>query len=145
MAYNGYVMKFGDDEFDMGYIYRDSFAVTPNRRQDLDSYRNANGKLIRNVLNHTATTITFQTKPMKRHDFAVMMNFIRNHYGSTNPAYSISLAQKERRVPITYYSPDVNDYRTGDFYMPDFEVTAIYQDSNDELWYNTCTLEFIEY
>lgn len=135
MAYDGYVMKFGSDEFDMGYIYKDSFAITPNRRQDLDSYRNANGYLKRFVLDHTATTITFQTKPMKRHDFVVMMAFIRNHFSEP----------QERKLTITYYSPDVNDYRTGNFYMPDFEVTAMFQDKHNELWYNTCTLEFIEY
>ena len=135
MAYNGYIMKFGNDVFNMDWIFRDSFSITPNRRQDLDSYRNANGKLIRNVLDHTATTITFQTKPMTRHNFALMMEFIRNHF----------ISSQERKVRINYYSPDINAYRTGDFYMPDFEVQTIMQKKSGELLYNTCTLEFIEY
>ena len=135
MAYNGYIMKFGNDEFDMGWIFRDTFAITPNRRQDLDSYRNANGKLVRNVLDHTATTITFQSKPMTRHNFALMMEFIRDHFSNAH----------ERKLSITYYSPDINAYKTGNFYMPDFEVTTIMQKKSGELLYNTCTLEFIEY
>lgn len=135
MAYDGYIMKFGNDEFDMGWIFRDTFAITPNRRQDLDSYRNANGKLVRNVLDHTATTITFQSKPMTRHNFALMMEFIRDHFSNA----------QERKLSITYYSPDINTYKTGNFYMPDFEVTTIMQKKSGELLYNTCTLEFIEY
>lgn len=135
MAYDGYIMKFGNDEFDMGWIFRDTFAITPNRRQDLDSYRNANGKLVRNVLDHTATTITFQSKPMTRHNFALMMEFIRDHFSNA----------QERKLSITYYSPDINAYKTGNFYMPDFEVTTIMQKKSGELLYNTCTLEFIEY
>lgn len=135
MAYYGYVMRFGSDRFDMGYIYRDSFSITPNRRQDLDSYRNANGRLVRNVLSHTATTITFQTVPMKRSKFATMMTFIRNHFSN----------EQERKISITYYSPDIDNYKSGNFYMPDFEVTAIMQDRNGELIYGSCTLEFIEY
>ena len=135
MAYNGYIMKFGNDEFDMGWIFRDTFAITPNRRQDRDSYRNANGKMVRNVLDHTATTITFQSKPMTRHDFALMMEFIRDHFSNA----------QERKLSITYYSPDINAYKTGNFYIPDFEVTTIMQKKSGELLYNTCTLEFIEY
>lgn len=136
MAFNGSLISLGGSNFPLKYVFKESYKVTPNRRQDLDPYRDANGNLHRNVLSHTATTITFQTKPMWNTDFEAMMSFIRNRY--TNVA--------EKKLSITYYSPDTDSYKTGNFYMPDMEFNMNMVDTyNNRILYNSMTLEFIEY
>ena len=134
MAFNGSLMKLGEDNLPLSYMYKESYTITPNRRQDMDSTRNANGELIRNVLGHTASTISFQTKPMWNTELSNLMAFIRSHY----------INAQEKKLSITYYSPDLDDYKTGEFYIPDVEYPMIRVDNN-RILYNSFTLEFIEY
>lgn len=136
MSFNGSLIKFSGDNFPLKYVFKESYKVTPNRRQDLDPYRDGNGKLHRNTLSHTATTIQFQTKPMWNDDFDTMMSFIRSHY--TNDL--------EKKLSITYFSPDTNSYKTGNFYVPDIEYTIDLVDTTkNKILYLSTTLEFIEY
>jgi hypothetical protein len=136
MSYNGYLLKMGADVFPLSFVYANSYTVTPNRRQDLDSARNADGVLERNVLEHTATTISFQTKPMWNSEMNQMMTFIRNHY-------SVEL---EKKISMEYYCPDLDDYKTGEFYIPDiaFSINMVDNEHN-RILYNGFQLEFIEY
>ena len=136
MAFNGSLIKLSGDNFPLQYVFKESYKVTPNRRQDLDPYRDANGLLHRNTLSHTATTITFQTKPMWNDEFDTMMSFIRTRY--TNSL--------EKNLHITYFSPDINDYKTGYFYVPDVEYNLDLVDTTRrKIFYLSTTLEFIEY
>lgn len=136
MAFNGSLLKFSGDNFPLKYVFKESYKVTPNRRQDLDPYRDGNGYLHRNTLSHTATTIQFQTKPMWNDQFDQMMNFIRSHYTNT----------QEKKLQITYYSPDINSYKTGNFYVPDVEYVMDLVDTvKNRILYLSTTLEFIEY
>lgn len=136
MALNGYLLKFGEDIFPLRFVYKESYRITPNRRQDLDSTRNANGKMTRTVLDHMPTTISFQTKPMYNDDLEKMMAFIRDHY----------IVDKERKVRLEFYCPDSNSYKTGDFYIPDIEYPIIKVElEQNRILYNGFTLEFIEY
>lgn len=153
MAFNGKLLEFADkstipssgdltssaitwDELPMTYIFRESYVCAPNRRQDLDPYRDADGYLHRNTLAHTATTIQFQTKPMWQHNMDALMAFIRNHY-------TIAL---EKKVALRYYSMDTNGYKTGVFYVPDIEFTLnMVLPDEQRILYNSTTLEFIEY
>jgi len=136
MAFNGSLLKFSGDNFPLKYVFKESYKVTPNRRQDLDPYRDGNGLLHRNTLSHTATTIEFQTKPMWNDEFEQLMSFIRNHYTNT----------QEKKLSITYYSPDINSYKTGNFYVPDVEINMDLVDTvKNKIMYLSTTLEFIEY
>ena len=136
MAVNGSLIKLSGDNFPLQYVFKESYKVTPNRRQDLDPYRDANGLLHRNTISHTATTIQFQTKPMWNDEFDAMMSFIRSRY--TNSL--------EKKLHITYFSPDINDYKTGDFYVPDVEYNMDLVDTTRrKIFYLSTTLEFIEY
>ena len=136
MAFNGYLLKMGADIFPLSFVYKESYKVAPNRRQDLDSNRNANGVLERNVLDHMPSTISFQTKPMYNNEVDKMMQFIRSHY----------TVEKERKLLLEYYCPDINDYKTGEFYMPDIEFVMNMVDiEKNRILYNGFQLEFIEY
>lgn len=134
MAFNGSLLTFGGTNVPLKYIKADSYAVTPNRRQDLDPYRDANGELHRNTLSHTATTIKFETKAMWNNDFATFMSLIRNSYSD----------DLEKKVSVTYYCPDLDSYKTGDFYVPDVEY-SIYMVKGTKILYNPVTVELIEY
>jgi hypothetical protein len=69
-------------------------------------------------------------------DWNALMSFIRSRY--TNSL--------EKKLNITYFSPDINDYKTGDFYVPDFEPNLDMIDTaRNRIFYLSTTLEFIEY
>lgn len=136
MAFNGSLIKINSDEFPLHCIIWESYEVTPNRRQDLDSTRNANGYLMRNVLDHTATTIQMDTKPLTNDKLAEMMRFITTRYTDA----------REKKVQLTYYCPDIDDYKTGLFYIPDvqYPIKKIDVDTKT-IWYKSFTIKFIEY
>ena len=136
MAFNGTLLSLGGKNFPLKYIYKESYKVAPNRRQDLDPYRDANGFLHRNTLAHTATTISFDTKPMYNKDMAELMAFIRSSYSN----------ELEKKVSVTYYCPDLDSYKTGNFYIPDIEFNMDLVDVKKKtvLYYST-TIELIEY
>lgn len=136
MAFNGSLLNLSGSNFPLKFVFKESYNITPNRRIDLDSQSDANGVLVRNVLSHTASTIELTTKPMWNKDFAEMMAFIRSKYVNTN----------EKKLNITYYSPDLDDYKTGNFYVPDFTVSINRVDvASKKIFYNSMTLKFIEY
>ncbi len=136
MAYNGYLLKMGADEFPLSFVYTKTYKITPNRRLDVDSGSNANGVLERNVLDHMPSTISFQTVPMTNKELSQMMSFIRNHYS----------VEKEKKLVLEYYCPDIDDYKTGEFYIPDisYPIDRI-DDDTMTIYYGSFNLEFIEY
>ena len=136
MAFDGYLLKMGGDIFPLSFVYKESYKITPNRRQDLDSGRNANGVLERNVLDHMPSTISFQAKPMNNTDLDKMMSFIRSHY----------VSEREKKLIIEYFCPDINGYKTGEFYVPDIEYVINMVDVEKKtILYYGFQLEFIEY
>lgn len=136
MSYNGYLIKMGADIFPLFFVFANSYSITPNRRQDIDPQRNADGVLERNVLDHMPSTISFQTKPMWNDELAKMMAFIRSHYS----------VEKEKKLVLEYYCPDLDDYQTGEFYVPDitYPINMIDNEKN-KIFYNGFQLDFIEY
>lgn len=140
MSFNGSLLSFSTDNgqtwtnFPLDYVFKESYTVAPNRRQDLDSTRNANGVLKRNVLKHTASTITLQTRPMTNKDMARMMSKITSNYVKT----------KERKLYVKYYCPDTDSYSTGSFYVADIEYPIMRIDGN-VIYYNSTTLDLVEY
>lgn len=136
MAFEGYLLKMGAEVFPLSFVYKESYEITPNRRQDLNSTRNANGVLQRNVLAHRPSTISLSTKPMNNVELAKMMELITRNF----------VAENERKIELTYYCPDINGYKTGNFYMPDITFPINLVDiENNTILYNSFTLEFIEY
>jgi len=142
MAFNGSLISFynsttgGWDNFPLSYVFKESYRIYPHRRIDMDSGANANGVLVRNVLEHEASTIEFSTRPMWNDSLGTMMAFIRGHY----------TIEKEKKLKIKYYAPDLDGYSTGDFYIPDIEFPIDRIDTNkNKIFYNRFTLKFIEY
>ena len=99
--------------------------------QDLDSYRDANGYLHRNVLPHTAHKVEVETTYLTNAQFRTLWDNIKANM--TNVL--------NRDVPLKYYDEESDSYKTGSFYMPG---TMEYTHMNKEI-YEPVRLAFIEY
>lgn len=135
MAFSGSVIKIGNTDI-ANYIKQESYKISPAQRQDLDSFVDANGNLNRNVLPHKRSKIEMSTIPMNNTKMCVLMGIIRANY----------ISEAERKVPVTYYRPDTDDYATGNFYVPDPQYPIDRVDrAHNIIYYNAMTLKFIEY
>ena len=117
----------------MKWIFKDSYSVTPHVL-DMDSTRNANGVLQRNVLDHKSVTVTFQTVPMTFDEYEEMWAWIRAKYIST----------KEKSLNIGYYDFETGSIKTMKAYVPDIAHNPYMITNKGKLMAST-TLEFIGY
>lgn len=131
MAFSGYLLKVGNYTIPLDFMKVESYKSAPDQRQDLDSYRDADGYLHRNVLPHTATKIEFETPYMYMNDFQTLLQGIRSNLTSI-------LA---RDCTLTYYDEETDSYKSGHFYMPG---TMEYQMFNKNI-YAPSRFAFIEY
>lgn len=135
MSYAGYLVKVGDYEVPTDkFIRAQSYKVTLSV-QDLDSYRDANGKLHRTALEHRVNKIEFETRNMLTNtEMAELMKGIANNY--TVPA--------ERRFVGTFYVPEIDDYISQDMYMsdPSFPIYGIF---DGVIKYSPVRIAFIAY
>lgn len=135
MSFSGYILKIGNFIFPMEYIIEDSMQITKTV-QDLDSYRDSNGVLHRNALEHWVANITFDVVPfLNGEELASLMGSIRMNY--------IILA--ERKANVTVFVPEVNDYITQAMYMPDIQIPIFTADRDGTIWYQSFSMEFIGY
>ena len=137
MAFAGYLLRVGNYEIDgTYYINWDKYNVTRNI-QDLDSYRDANGVLHRNALDHVPIKVEFETREnLTNSDIATFFGNIRANY--TVP--------KERRAMITAYVPELDSYITQEMYMadPQFKIKRIEPKTN-VIHYERVRVAFIGY
>ena len=147
MAFDGSLIRFGSSssgaKLPLKYIQAKSYKVTPNRRQDLEPYRDANGLLHRNTLSHTATTVLFTTPPMWNDKMDAFTALLRSHYVNTQEG------RLQKKINLYYYCPDTGGYKSGTFYVPDleFNIDIVRKDKhgNWRMLYYPLTVEFIEY
>ena len=128
MAFQGYLLKVGSNIIPMKYIQAKSYRSAPDRQLDLDSYRDADGILRRNVLSHTVTTIEFSTPYLKISDKIALQNLLPNR----------------KKLTVTYWNDEKNTYSTGTFYIPDVEY-QIYRIDGNNIIYMPILYKFIEY
>lgn len=135
MAYSGWLIKVGNYIIPSDkYIKAESYSVTRNI-QDLDSYRDSNGILHRDALEHVPLKVEFETPAMLTDlTFDDFMSNIRRNY----------IIPKERKVMVTLYVPEINDYVTQEMYMPDPQMT-MYGNYNGRIEYNPIRIAFIGY
>ena len=132
MAFNGsWLIKVGSYTIPLAVMQLDTYSSSPAQRQDLDAYRDSDGYMHRNTLAHTATKIEFKTVPMPIEDFRALMGHIRDNY--TNGL--------ERKVHLTYYEEEYDNYVEGDFYLP---ATMTFNWYNKKVM-NSFRIAFIEY
>lgn len=145
MSYKGYLLKFGGENGDIlpeSYIYKDSYKARIEV-QDLDSGRNANGVLKRNVLSHVSAVVTFTVKPCHEKNMEHVLSLLRNHYITSANSDGIYV---ERKIRLYFFCPEYDKYFTMTFYAtpPEPTIMQTYHSPND-LRYDAMGLEFIAY
>ncbi len=126
--FKGYLLKVGDRIFPNEYIAYDSWGSKPDQRTDEDSYTDGNGELVRNILPHTRTSMTFETIDGLHLDEKIdVQSFISRN-----------------SMTCEYWNDEVNDYKRGKFYVADPEFTIKDINGNDII-YNKIKFECIEY
>lgn len=126
------LFRFGSASF-ANKIKANSYKITPNARQDLDSYRDETGFLHRNALGHTATIVEFDTIPMWDRDMQPLLS-------------SLGTAGKpERDAMCTYYDPEGGGTKSGHFYLDSNFTVNIRQVWGNRILYDSCHFKFVEY
>lgn len=134
MAYEGYLLKVGNTIFNLDWIKYDTYSVTPNIRQDKDSYEDCNGVLHRNVLPHRPSKIEFETRVLDNTQAGLIMSTVKSAWTNIG----------ERKLSITFWNPEENGYTTADAYMPDIQWKIMDAD-NTKLRYRPARICFICY
>jgi hypothetical protein len=139
MAFSGYLVKVGSYTIPLHFITFETYKCTPDQRQDVDSYRDLNQDLHRNVSSHYKSIVTFETlRNLHETSIRALFSGIQSNY--TIP--------KERKVKLHYWNPEKGNYDSGDFYFvqPDFTIRKVIDDdSNKDIIYDSLTIKFIEY
>ena len=114
MAFGGYLLRVGNYEIDgTNYIQEKSYKATRNI-QDLESYRDANGVLHRNALEHVPLKIEINTREnLTNEELGTFLGNIRSQ----------CTIAAERKCVVTAFIPELNDYVTQEMYMPDPDIT----------------------
>ena len=137
MAFNGYLIKIGGytDAVEK-YIVHRSYHVS-KKPLDLDSNRDGDGILKRNVLDHVPYTISFNLRQnLNNSDVQFFMRTIRNNF----------TIAKERKLSLEFYNPEDDNYITQDVYLvdPDFIIDHIDMDRK-QVFYREIQIKFVGY
>ncbi len=135
MSFGSYLVKLGSYIVPYDLILLESYKVTPDQRQDVDSYRDLNQDLHRNVSSHYKSIVQFKTRPNLREDvFRSLLSSVHDNFKST----------KERKIKISFWNPDKGSYGSGDFYWVQPNITIL-RVENDMPVYDSLEFKFIEY
>lgn len=140
MAFNGYLVQCGNmstsqiDKFH-SFIVDESYHVS-KKPLDLDPERDGNGILQRNVLEHIPYVVNFTIRRVSNSQLQEFMSMIRDNY----------TIEKERKLSLTFYNPENDEYVTQDVYLtdPDFNIERIDRVKN-EIYFRPTQIKFIGY
>lgn len=128
------IFKFGSADFSKK-IRVSSYTITPNARQDLDSYRDADGVMHRTALAHTASVIEFNVKTLNEEEMSSLMSAVRESYINYN----------ERDADCSYFDPETGEMKTGHFYLDSNLKFTIVHVRNGKKVYGETHFKFVEY
>lgn len=127
-----YLFKFGNFVFPMEHIAENGWNISPNQRQDLEPFADANGLTHRNAVEHTKSNISIKTLEIEWEDMdSIMENMEKNYINFL-----------ERDAMCEYYDPETRTYKTGHFYLDPSVNFAV---KTFGIMYGEMTWTFIEY
>lgn len=137
MAYSGYLMSIGNYVITgRKYVQFATYEVT-RKVQDLDPYRDANGVLHRNALDHVPLEVSFDLMGgLNNTQMSEFLGGIQNNYVNA----------LERKVLATVYVPESDSYVSQYMYMvePKLKIQRIDSKTNT-VYYEALTIKFIGY
>ena len=139
MAFNGYLIKVGTApgmEIPLTYMRAETYSVTPNQRLEWSAERDVTGVLHRETTPNMPPKIEFNTPLLTNSEINALNTILRN-------AYTV---QAERKLPVIYYDPETDSYKTHDCYMPDvhYEIRNV-DTANNVINYEELRYAFIGY
>lgn len=137
MSFAGYLIKIGGytDAVEQ-YIVHRSYHVS-KKPLDLDSNRDGDGILKRNVLDHVPYTVSFNLRNnLNNIQIQHFMSIVRSQF-------TIS---RERKLVLEFYNPEDDNYISQDVYLvdPDFIIDHIDLKSN-QVFYREISIKFVGY
>lgn len=129
--------------FPMKYIQADTWNSSPNQREEIKAYRDDN---TRNLTRVTASGMKskFSFKTRDGLTLEQKMEIQKFFTDAENEESDASEARKQRKVELTYWNDDVNDYKTGTFYIPNMDF-PIKKCTSETIIYGELDLSFVEY
>lgn len=140
MAFSGYLIKVGSGnnktEIPLKYMRAETYKVTPNQRMEWSAERDMTGVLFRTTVENKPPKIEFETPCMDNTDIAALNTILSGAYTNAD----------ERKLPIEYYDPESDTYKTHDCYMPDVTYKIRNVDAvNNVINYEQLRYAFIGY
>lgn len=139
--FQGYLFKATrtGQEFPLKYINYESWNSTPKQREELKAYRDDNTRnLTRVTAEGMKSVFSFETRA-KLHlaDKIAIQTFFTS-------AEEDAEAHHQRKVQLTYWNDETNQYETAYFYRPDvtFPIVKVL---DDDIIYGALKFEFVEY
>jgi hypothetical protein len=130
MAFNGYFIKANGNILPSYLIARKGYKSNPNIQQDLDSYRDGDGELHRNVLTHKPSKVWIKTiSPLMYSEKLIIQSVFPNREVAT----------------VEYWNDESNSYQTAKFYIPDIDFTIDYIDKKGRLVYTELEITLVGY
>lgn len=134
MAYKGFLIKVGDYIIPHSIIRAGTYQAYRNG-QDLNDFINADGELDRTALEHFVIKIEFETLPLLTNEqFGDFMSSISSNY----------IDVTEKKVILTAFIPELNDYMIQEAYVADIKP-SVYYAGKDKVQYNQIRIAFIGY
>jgi hypothetical protein len=134
MAYQGYLLAFGNCILPNSYLIQKGYTSTPNQRTELSAYRDNFNSLHRVTSPNHKTSIRFTTGVLHLADKENLQEIMKS-----------GLVDKtQRKYSVTYWNDETNTYITSFFYMPDVTYSVIDTLGNDII-YSSISFELIEY
>lgn len=142
MGYSGYLIKLGNTILPNNYIKIKSYTVIPQQTMEWSAERTMSGLLVRSTVSHKPTKITFSTPRMVNRTMTSVRD-VPTFWGYFTNAFT---DEKERKLKVTYYEPQSDSYKTGDFYVPDISYPIEFIDQKTNLiHYGESNISLIEY
>ena len=137
MGFEGWLLKFGSQEFPLDLIKQESWKSTPNQRQETEAWQDINGKLYRETASHFRTKIEFETVDDLTLEEKSKIQEVIN---------SSVIDAKQRKANITYWNDETNSYTKAVVYVPDIDFTIKEIDvESKNIYYNSIRIALIEY
>ncbi|MBQ7775304.1 MAG: hypothetical protein IJ379_05230 [Lachnospiraceae bacterium] len=134
MAYQDYLIKVGEYIIPTKYMKPGTYS-TSLTVQDLDSFRDMQGKLHRTALAHKVNKVEFETpKMMTNAEMTEFLENLRNNY----------IVANERKLSASIYVPEIDAYMEQEVYLVDPKFT-IYNQLAGVIYYNPVRIAFIAY
>ena len=138
MSWNGYFLKAvnSGEIFPNKYIDWSSWSATPEQREEIVAYRDDNSRDLHRVTAQGKKSIfSFNTRAnLQLADKIKILKFFTDN----------EVIPAERKIQLEYWNDATSEYKTGYFYRPNMQFKIIKM-TNNNLWYDSLTIELIEY